>query len=408
VGRARAAVAAAVILAAGGAAAAVLLPARDPVAALVAPRPVALPPAPPANGLLLGLTEQHPGLLWDGGADPERLARWRERVDALDPPLLRLMVDWAQLQPEAGVPVDWARPGDGCMRGLPPCMPTGGIREWLQAAAARGAEVLVSVYGTPAWAAEPPRGCERAGTEPRSRAPRADALPAYRALLRSLLDLAEREGAPVRWLSPWNEPNGPFFLAGQREACDPASPSRAARLYTRLFRAAATEARGRAGLVVGELAGYERPSPLTTGVRELVGALPRDVACGAAIAGAHAYHRPALRFDPVTELRRALDAHGCDRRLPIWVTETGPAVRAGPAGAQVGRSVATCRAYHRGLRRWLADPRVGAAFQYTFRDDPAYPSGLADAGLSRTWPSYRLLRAWAGRADPLRAPPDPC
>ncbi|MCW2995444.1 MAG: hypothetical protein JWQ18_2939, partial [Conexibacter sp.] len=60
--------------------------------------------------------------------------------------------------------------------------------------------------------------------------------------------------------------------------------------------------------------------------------------------------------------------------------------------------------------RWAADPRVDAAFQYTFREDTAYPVGLADAGLTRLYPTYDLWAAWGARApsDPAPALPQSC
>ena len=61
---------------------------------------------------------------------------------------------------------------------------------------------------------------------------------------------------------------------------------------------------------------------------------------------------------------------------------------------------ADCRALHAAFRRWRADPRVDAAFQYTFRDDPVFPVGLADAALGRAWPTYDLWRAWGGERGP--------
>jgi hypothetical protein len=48
---------------------------------------------------------------------------------------------------------------------------------------------------------------------------------------------------------------------------------------------------------------------------------------------------------------------------------------------------------------------VDVAFQYTFREDTAYPVGLADPGLTRTYPAYDLWAAWGARepADPAPA-----
>ena len=52
------------------------------------------------------------------------------------------------------------------------------------------------------------------------------------------------------------------------------------------------------------------------------------------------------------------------------------------------------------LRRWNDDPRVDAVFQYTFRDDPVFPVGLADAKLTKAWPAYDLFKAWGGERKP--------
>ena len=71
----------------------------------------------------------------------------------------------------------------------------------------------------------------------------------------------------------------------------------------------------------------------------------------------------------------------------MWVTETGVAAGSGRDG---------CRALARALQAWAGDPRVDAAFQYTFREDDAFQVGLADAELTRLRPAYA---AWRGAAD---------
>ena len=43
-------------------------------------------------------------------------------------------------------------------------------------------------------------------------------------------------------------------------------------------------------------------------------------------------------------------------------------------------------------RTWQADPRIRAAFQYTLRDDPIFPTGLADIALTRLHPAYEAWR----------------
>jgi hypothetical protein len=78
----------------------------------------------------------------------------------------------------------------------------------------------------------------------------------------------------------------------------------------------------------------------------------------------------------------ALARHRCPREHRVWITETG---------ASAGRRA--CPRMRSALRAWARDPRVDAAFQYSFRDDPVFPVGLADAALTELRPVYR---AWAG------------
>jgi hypothetical protein len=59
------------------------------------------------------------------------------------------------------------------------------------------------------------------------------------------------------------------------------------------------------------------------------------------------------------------------------------------------------------LLRWSRDPRVGAVFQYTFREDPAFPVGLIGAELSHLYPTYRLWLAWSRSRAAGQPPPAP-
>jgi hypothetical protein len=74
------------------------------------------------------------------------------------------------------------------------------------------------------------------------------------------------------------------------------------------------------------------------------------------------------------------------------------------AGAQDERQ--GCEALARQLLGWYADGRVKAVFQYSFREDPAFPVGLLSADLSHVYPSYRLWLAWT-RARVAGRPPPP-
>jgi hypothetical protein len=279
--------------------------------------------------------------------------------------------------------------------------------------------VLV-VYGTPEWAVAggpsaelpatgaPPNagaaagdaqsaedetkpGCEPAGTTAFARPPDVHA---YQALVASLLSLVRAEGVSDAYWSPWNEPNHPSFLAPQRDRCDVEEESNAPEVYAQLARAMHEVLGGTPGqqMLVGEVAGYERPRPTATGAAELAAALPADVVCGAAAWAQHAYVGTSggAAADPasaatLTAVEQALDDKGCERPLPVWITESGH-----------GGDHA-CAPMLAALDAWRTDPRVDAAFQYTFREDPAFRVGLADPGLTTVEPAYA---AWAGQPCP--------
>jgi hypothetical protein len=116
----------------------------------------------------------------------------------------------------------------------------------------------------------------------------------------------------------------------------------------------------------------------------------------------HAYAsrgRFAPQRDPLAALEAALDTRGgCVRGARVWVTEAGAgAPHPGePRPASAAEARAGCLALASQLLAWSHDPRVGAVFQYSFREDPAFPVGLIDAALSRAYPAYRLWLAWVG------------
>lgn len=378
-----------------------------------APRPA---PQPPGEGLEIGIGEPNASLLWSSAAQPAPaagMAPWRDRLAALHPRWYRLLVDWSRIQPDPSQPPNWTLPEDGCMRGHPPCAPFAGIQDTLRAVASQqqaqgGFEVLVSITGVPAWAAAPPSGCERADATPRSRPISDQGLQSYRALIASLAQLATSVGVTLTWWSPWNEPNGTFFVSPQRAQCDRSSPPVSPGVYTRLARAMREELQALPGvhhLVIGELAGLPGPRLRGSGVEEFFAGLPADVVCSADVFGQHAYAergRPESARRPIEQLEIALDRFPCARDKPIWVTETGvggPDV-GGPRTGGLASLRRDCRALDAALRRWDLDPRVQAAFQYTFRDDPAFPVGLADTGLTHTWPAYDEWLAWGGDRPP--------
>jgi hypothetical protein len=390
---------------------------------------VSAPPAPvpPGAGPALGLTEDNAQLLWSpdgprrsGGA---RFALAREELTALHPTYVRLLVDWAALQPDPARPPQLEAPVSGCARGVGPCAAYAGMREQLaaiasqQRAAAAGAgfQVVLDFFSTPRWAARALSGCQSARASSTSQAPARGALAAYRALIRSLLALAAREGVALDWWSPWNEPNDPVFLNPQRASCAAGAQPLAPAAYAQLARAMAAELSASPGqhhLLLGELNAFPRGSEDRMSIAEFVAALPPDVICLSDVWAVHAYagQGPGATADPVATLEAALDARGgCARGARVWVTETGAGAShpGSPRRALATEEQAGCRALAAQLIRWDRDPRVGALFQYTFREDPAYPVGLVGPELSHVYPAYRLWLAWSRRKAAGESPPGP-
>jgi hypothetical protein len=363
--------------------------------------------------LALGITELNPNLVAADRARPvpRAFARWRQELERIRPAYYRLVLDWARLQPRAGAPADLDRPDGGCGRLTPPCGGFAGVRDQLRALAARqregGWEALVVVTDTPAWAAAPLSGCTLGSDGARSAALRPAALPAYRALVAAVLDLAGRTGARLRWWSPWNEPNHPYFLAPQRDACRASAASRPAAAYAQIagaLREALAAAPGDQELALGELAGVLEPTGRATSIGELIGALPRELVCAADVWTQHAY---VGGRDPVDAVDRALAARACARRPPIWITETG--VGAADSRLSIARGIRGghegCRRLQARLVRWWRDPRVAAAFQYTFREDPAFPTGLVSTDLDRARAPLAVWQEWGARSRPDEPPP---
>ena len=376
------------------------------------------PPAP--SGPAFGITEDNAELLWaPSAAAPPSAAAFltgRKELSALRPRYYRLLIDWAELQPSRSAPADLERPVDGCARGVPPCGSYRGIAGELEAIASqqRAArernedepQVVIDILGVPSWAVLPPHGCEAPGTPATARAVRADALPAYKALISQLIALGRHKGVALPLWTPWNEPNNPRFLAPQRESCAASARPLATEAYAGLARAMAAqlEASGTgAHMLLGELGGYLRGSTHRLALDEFVQALPADVPCLARDWSIHVYaaygrRAPGSEEAPVAELERALDARGgCARDARVWVTEAGAgAPRPGrPRAATAAEEAGAQGALSRQLAEWSADPRVAAVFQYSFREDPAYPVGLVDPSLRRLYGTYATWSAFS-------------
>jgi hypothetical protein len=141
-------------------------------------------------------------------------------------------------------------------------------------------------------------------------------------------------------------------------------------------------------------------------VREFLRALPAPLVCGAAAVTQHFYVGGA---DVVDDVARAIAAKGCEREHAIWITETGAgAARTATAraGGRAGER-SGCRALHRQLAAWYADPRVTAAVQYTLREDDLFPTGLVTTALDRAYPALREWQSWGMKARPRPEDPSP-
>jgi hypothetical protein len=382
--------------------------------------------APTPLGPAFGLTEDNADLLWspsEPARAPAAFAAARSELTALHPTYLRLLVDWAALQPRAGSAPALATSVDGCAREVGPCGAYAGIREELAAIASQqrtagtdAFQVVIDIFGVPTWAARAPSGCELPGATPFSRPLRTSAIADYRSLIGSLLALASAEGVALQWWSPWNEPNDPDFISPQHVSCSSGSPAVSPLLYTQLVRAMAAELHAAGGthqLVLGELNDFQQSSPNTTSIAQFIAALPVEVICLASVWSVHAYATYGSVGSPgnaVDALEAALDSRGsCGERAPVWVTEAGAGAPhpgaprpAGGAGEREG-----CEALARQLIGWYADARVQAVFQYSFRDDPAFPVGLLSAELTQLYPTYRLWLAWTRRRLAGTPPPAP-
>ena len=338
----------------------------------------------PRGSLATGLTEYAPAAI---------AGRARE----LHPRYARLYVLWSAVQPRPGARFDWDAEGSGGFS----------VRAQVRAIHEAGFDPLVTFYSTPAWAARPAGGCEPPKANVNARAPRADALPDYRAMVESFLAMARREGLDVRHLSAWNEPNSGLFLAPQRQRCDPvSSPSRGAAQYAPIARAlsaALDAAPGDQEAVVGEVSARSRrarsSAPSTSSSRP----------CPGTWRAAAAYGRSTSTPATPTACPRP---SGASPRFPARRASCG-SPRPEPArrkpGAPRTYDATTLRGACAGLdillQRWWADPKVTAAFQYTLREDPNFPVGLASADLARTYPTFALWRAWGAREKPTDPPP---
>jgi hypothetical protein len=222
-----------------------------------------------------------------------------------------------------------------------------------------------------------------------------------------VLAAAAQAGATLRYWSAWNEPNLPQFFSPQRNSCAASSPSLAPDAYAGMVRTlqqALDLAPGDQQIVLGETAGVLRDTAHETSVQSFIAGLPRDVMCASTVWSQHGYVGGP---NPAPAAEKALKARGCPRPFTIWITETGvgPTSRRLSAAHRIDDPRAGCLALHRRLVRWWKDPAVTVAFQYEFRSDPAFRSGLVSENLGRAVPALAEWTAWGGAREPTAPPP---
>lgn len=406
-----------------------------PPAVTTGPAPTRAAPTDHGGELSVGLVSRDVAALTPSSAGP--IAGYdaaREIVGAMAPRYVRVDVRWDQLQPRADVPLDPAVvQDDGCGRdAAPPCGPPISLSAVLTQIAAQqrahpGAfRPLITFWGMPEWAGEAPTdGCRsdrvRTGARPLARGREN----AYQAAIRSVWTAVREAGVTASDWTPWNEPNAPYFLDPQRSGCARDAAPRSPGPYGRMVVAMGDELRALRGstpdaardhrLVVGEVAAWGAPSSRAVPADEFLRALPDDVLCRADVVGLHGYldaRPPVGRGEPVAAALGEVERRACLDDVPVWITETG--VGAPGSGRQRQDDRATlrdeCRLMADQLTRWFHHPRITAAFQYSVRDDAAFPTGLVDEAVTSAYPVADVWTAWGGRApdDPPPAVPADC
>ena len=285
--------------------------------------------------LLMGFQDE-PTLRW--GADRMAMLARARRAGAA---VIRTTVTWAQAAPRR--PQNPASPFDPAYR-------LDDVDELARNAQARGIELLITIWGTPAWA--------NGGGEP-NRPPSDPADLAHFAEALADRYSGRHPGYPaVRLFSAWNEPNLELFLSPQFDA-QGRSVSPAA--YARLARAVVDGVRRgnpEALVAIGETSARGRDYPATGPAQESHS--PAQFARLVALADpdlpfdAWAHHPyptrpnlppsgpvrwPGVGLTSLERFGRELDSWFSRDRVPLWITEYGHETRPGePLGVSESRA----------------------------------------------------------------------
>jgi hypothetical protein len=345
--------------------------------------------------------------LWIGFQDDPSF-RWRDdRHDVLDlaqaanANIVRTTVYWSRVAPQR--PASPANPFDKGYR-------FADLDEMVRESTLRGMEVMLTIWGTPAWA-NGGKGQNYAPTKP------SDLTAFAKALARRYS--GRYAGYPlVRFYTVWNESNLGQFLSPQYDSAgQPVGPA----IYATIYRAAYGGIKAgnpRAIVGIGETSARGRDRYLgRKGVQE--------TESPGKFAELLSQQRPALRFDAwshhpyptepslpptqnvrwpnvtLSQLSRfgaALDQWFHRSNIPIWITEYGYETKpAEPHGVTVAQQAAYARTAISIARE---DPRVTMFIWFILRDDPtsAWQSGLLYRD-GEEKPAYGVFSALAAAVD---------
>ena len=331
--------------------------------------------------------------------------RTLDRAKEANATLIRTTVYWDRMAP--------TRPARA-IDAFDPAYKFEDLDELVRNAQLRGMEVLLTIWGTPAWAN---------GGKGRNRLPTKLAdLQAFSRALATRYSGRYRGYPHVRFYSVWNEPNLELFLAPQFNAKGKSvSPA----LYARLYRAAYAglkQGNRRALVGIGETSARGRDKP-TKNRRQ------QDAHSPGKFAELLAKADRRLRFDawshhpyPTTPTMRPeqvvrwpnvsltmLDRFGTSldtwfrrKNIPIWVTEYGHETS---GGGRRGVSYSTQASYvSRAFALARKNPRVSMFVWFILRDHAGTPwqSGLLEEN-GTPKPSFSRFASVARRVDARNA-----
>ena len=327
-------------------------------------------PTESARPMLVGFQDD-PGFRWS----PDRAATLAAAARA-HATIIRATADWSQIAPTR--PSAAADPFD-------PAYHFSDLDDLLRHAAMNGMTVMLTIWGTPAWAND--------GRGPNYVPSRMSDLYAF---ARAVADRysGRHPGFPfVGYYTIWNEPNSVRFLAPGFDAQgNPVSPY----LYGALCRFAyaglkagnplATVAIGQTSSRGAELgrpgAGSIAPGTFARLLASVRPAVPFDAWAhhpysDLGFGPSQRYRFPNVNLSTLHVFEQKLDQWFHRSNIPIWISEYGLQTRpARPGGVSFEQQAAYVK---QALAIAAADPRVQMFIWFTLRDDPTYETW--DSGL---------------------------